>query len=192
MLEMTLETPVDCKEIKPVNPKGNQSWIFTGRTDAEAEVPLLWPPDAKSWPWCEELTDWKRFWCWERLKARKRWGWQRKSWLDGITDSMDMSLSKLRRWWRTGKPGVLQSMGGKELDSTEWLNNMGLSCCMLDFSLQCLGLVALKNVGILVPLPETKPRCPALEGGFLTTRPAGKSLRTFLLHKNFKENEKAI
>ena len=49
MLEKTLENPLDCKEIKPVNPKGNQSWIFIGRTDAEAEVQLLWPPDAKSW-----------------------------------------------------------------------------------------------------------------------------------------------
>ena len=49
MLEKTLESPLDCKAIKPVNPKGNQSWIFIGRTDAEAETPILWPPDAKSW-----------------------------------------------------------------------------------------------------------------------------------------------
>ena len=49
VLEKTLESPLDCKEIKPVNPKGNQSWIFTGRTDVEAETPILWPPDVKSW-----------------------------------------------------------------------------------------------------------------------------------------------
>ena len=49
VLEMTLQSPLDCKEIKPVNPKGNQSSIFTGRTDAEAETPILWPPDAKNW-----------------------------------------------------------------------------------------------------------------------------------------------
>ena len=63
VLERTLESPLDCKEIKPVNPKGNQPWIFIGRTDAKAEAPILWPPDAK------ELTHWKRLWCWERSKA---------------------------------------------------------------------------------------------------------------------------
>ena len=62
MLEKILEGPLDWKEIKPVNPKGNQSWIFIGRTDAEVEAPLLWPPDAES-------THWKRPRCWERLKA---------------------------------------------------------------------------------------------------------------------------
>ena len=56
-----LESPLDCKEIQPVNSKGNQFWIFIGRTDAEAEAPILWPPD--------ELTHWKRPGCWERLKA---------------------------------------------------------------------------------------------------------------------------
>ena len=55
--------PLDCKEIKPVHPKGNQSWIFTGRTDAEAETPVFWPPDTKN-----QLTG-KKLWCWERLKA---------------------------------------------------------------------------------------------------------------------------
>ena len=63
VLEKTLESPLDCKEIQPVHPKGNQSWIFIGRTDAEAEAPVLWPSDVKSW-----LIK-KRPWCWERLKA---------------------------------------------------------------------------------------------------------------------------
>ena len=63
VLEKTLESPLDHKEIKPVNPQGNQSWIFTGRTDAEAETPILWPPDAKNW-----LVG-KKPWCWERMKA---------------------------------------------------------------------------------------------------------------------------
>ena len=63
VLEKTLESPLDCKEIQPVHPKRNQSWIFIGRTVAEAETPILWPPDAKNW-----LTG-QRPWCWERLKA---------------------------------------------------------------------------------------------------------------------------
>ena len=63
VLEKTLESPLDCKEIQPVHPKGHQSWIFIGRTDAEAETPILWSPDVKNW-----LLG-KRPWCWERLKA---------------------------------------------------------------------------------------------------------------------------
>ena len=88
MLKKSPESPLDYKKIKPVNPRGNQSWIFTGRTEAVA--PILWPPDAKS------LTLWKRPWCWERLNAGGEGGWQRTRWLDGIIDSMDMSLIKLR------------------------------------------------------------------------------------------------
>ena len=65
VLEKTLESSFDSKEIKPVNPKGSQPWILIGRTDAEAEAPILWPPDAKSW------LNWKRPWCWERLKTEE-------------------------------------------------------------------------------------------------------------------------
>ena len=82
-----IESPLDKKEVKPVNPKGNQRWIFIGKTDAEVEAPILWPPDAKN-----QLIG-------ENLDAGKDWrqekGTQRMRWLDDITDSMDMSLGKL-------------------------------------------------------------------------------------------------
>ena len=84
----TLESPLDCKEIQPVHPKGNQSRIFIGRTDAEAETPILWPPDVKNYPLEKTLMLGK-------TESRKRRGWQRIKWLAVITDSMDMSLSKL-------------------------------------------------------------------------------------------------
>ena len=89
VLEKTLESPLECREIKPVNPKGNQSWIFIGRTDAEAEAPILWPPDVKNWFTGKDLNAGKD---WDR----RRRGWQRMRWSDGITYLMDMSLSKLR------------------------------------------------------------------------------------------------
>ena len=88
VLEKTLESPLDCKEIQPVHPKGNQSWIFIGRTDAEAETSILWPPDVKNWLLGKDPDAGK-------IEGR-RGGRQRIIWLDGITDSMDMSLSKLR------------------------------------------------------------------------------------------------
>ena len=84
----TLESPLDCKEIKPVNPKGNQSWICIGRTDVETEAPKLWPPDAKDWLIGKDLMLGK-------LEGRRNRGHRRMRWLEGIANLMDMSLSKL-------------------------------------------------------------------------------------------------
>ena len=108
VLEKTLESPLDSKEIKPVNPRGNQPRIFIGRTDAEAEAPILWPPDVKIWL-IRKDPDAEKDW---RQEER---GWQRTRWVDGITVSMDMSLNNSGRWWRTGKPGMLQSMGSQRV-----------------------------------------------------------------------------
>ena len=89
MLEKTLESPLDCKEIQPVHPKGDQSWVFIGRTDTEAETPILWLPDAKA----DSL---KKTLMLGGIRGRSRRGRQRMRWLDGITDSMDVSFSELR------------------------------------------------------------------------------------------------
>ena len=84
MLAKTLESPLDSKKIQQVHPKGDQSWLFTGRTDAEAETPILWLPHAKNTLMLG------------RMEGRRRRGRQRRRLLDGITDSMDMGLSGLR------------------------------------------------------------------------------------------------
>ena len=89
VLEKALESPFDCKEIQPVHPEGDLSWVFTGRTDVEAETPILWPPDVKSW-FIGKDPDAGNDW------GQKERGRQRMRWLDGTTDSMDMSLGKLR------------------------------------------------------------------------------------------------
>ena len=108
MLEKILESPLDCKEINSVHPKGDQSWVFIGRTDVEAETPVLWPPHAKSDPLERTLML-------GGIGGRKRRGQQRMRWLDGITDLMNMNLSKLwnlvmyRESWRAVIHGVAKS-----------------------------------------------------------------------------------
>ena len=119
VLKKTLESPLDCKDIKPVNPKRNKPWIFIGRTDAEA--PILWPPDSKSWLVGKDPD------------AGKDWRQKEK----GVTeDEMIITSQTQRTWiwansqrfWRTWKPGILQSMGS-QIDPTQPLNNYKESHC---------------------------------------------------------------
>ena len=133
-VEKTLESPLDCKGIQPVNPTGNQPWIFIGRTDVEAETPILWPPDAKNWLIRRDLD------------AGKDWRQEEKGMtedeMDGITDSMDMSLTKLwelvmdrEAWWpvvhgvtqldwATELNWILHSPGSKKLSHMNLIGNI--------------------------------------------------------------------
>ena len=108
VLEKTLESPLDCKEIQPVHPKWNQSWIFIGRTDVEAETPIFGHL-------IQRTDSFEKTLMLGKIEGGRRRGWQRMRWLDGITDSMDMSLSKLESCWWTGRPRVLQSMGSQRV-----------------------------------------------------------------------------
>ena len=116
VLEKTLESPLDCKEIQPVHSEGDQSWVFIGRTDAKAETPVLWPPHAKSWFIGKDLD------------AGRDWGQQEKGMTEDVMAGWHHRLDGREFEWtlvvgdEQGGLGCCNSWGRKESDRTEWLN----------------------------------------------------------------------
>ena len=115
VLEKTLESPLDCKEIQAVHLKGDQSWVFIGRTDVEAETPILWPPH-------ERVDSFEKTLMLGKIEGRRRRGWQRMRWMDGITDSMDTGLGGLGVGDGQGGLACCSSWGRRESDMTEQLD----------------------------------------------------------------------
>ena len=132
VLEKTLESPLDCKEIQPVHPKGDQSWVFIGRIDVEAEIPIFWPPHAKNWL------------IWEDPDAGKDWRWEEKGMTEEemagcITNSMNMCLGRLwqlvmdREAWHAAVHGITKSRiwlsDWTELNNSGTFSNRNIHCC---------------------------------------------------------------
>ena len=123
VLEKTLQSPLDSKEMKPVNPKGNQSWIFTGRTDAEAEAPILWPLGHLM----RRTNSSEKTLMLEKIEGR--WEGGHRGWVGWMAASTQWTWvwASSGRWWRTGKTGVLWSMGSQRV------NNNDNTVCVYNF-----------------------------------------------------------
>ena len=119
VLEKTLESPLNCQEIQPVHPKGDQVWVFIGRTDVEAETPMLWPPDAKN------LTHWKSPLCWERLKAGGEGddkGWD--GWMASLTQWTSVWVSPGSLWWAGNPTPALHGIAKSRPRLSDWTDQV--------------------------------------------------------------------
>jgi len=145
VLEKTLERPLDCKEIQPVHPKGDQSWVFIGRTDVEAETPVLWPPHVKSWLIGKDPD------------AGRDWGQEEKGMTEDEMAGRHHQLDVCKFEWTPGVgdgqggPTCCDSWGHKESDITEWLNWNELICIHTCISVRVLSYINL-SINIYVYL----------------------------------------
>ena len=137
VLEKTLESHLDCKEIQPVHPKRNHSWIFIGRTDAEAETLILWPPDAKNWLIWKD-SDAGKYWSRRRGRLRMRW-------LMASPTQWTWVWVNSRSWWWTGKPGVLQSMGSQRV-RPDWVTELSWGCYKFDYVMSCKNIKSVNEL----------------------------------------------
>ena len=130
VLEKTLESPLDCKKIQPVHPKGDQSWVFIGRTDVEAETPILWPPDVKSWL------------IWKDPDAGKDWGQEGKGTTEDEMAGWHHQLDGhgFGSWWWIERPGVLRLMGSQRVRHN-WATELNIPMCIYLNSIYLLSLL---------------------------------------------------
>ena len=165
VLEKTLESPLDCKEIKSVTPKGNQPWIFTGKTDAEAEAPVLWPPDEKNWLIGKD-SDAGKDWGQKRATEDEMVGWNH--WLNGHESVQALGDSE-----RQGSLVCCSLWGHKESDTTEWLHSNSLSPDLPSYDLVASSMLCpqavpnvtshlLTRVSPSLHMPRTPNPIPAL------------------------------
>ena len=159
VLEETLESPLDSKEIQPVNSKGNLSWLFIARTAAEVETPILWPPDVKNWLIGKDPDagkDWKQE---EKgMTENEILGWHH--WLDGY------EWVNSRSWWWTGRSGVLQSMGSQRVRH-DWVTELNLLACEISETVQYFELslaLSFCGVGLTISSPVATAEFPKFAG----------------------------
>ena len=146
IISLSLLKLLGCKEIQLVRPKGNQSWIFIGRTDAEVETQILWPPHVKNWL------------MWKDPDAGKDWGQEEKGttedeMLDGITNSMDMVWVDSRSWWWTGRPGMLQFIGLQRVGH-DWACELNWAECFKSMCQLSIYRLFITNAPWRVPAPS--------------------------------------